>query len=245
MAVVGFGRFGSLLARLLKEVVGADVELAATSRSDHRQAARELGIVWQTLRQAAGADVVILTVPVRELIGVIEQVRPYVRPGALVMDTCSVKMYPARVLSENLPQEVAVLGTHPLFGPDGVRQFGIAGQRVALCPVRVDEPRLALVEQWYAKLGVKVLRCSPEEHDRQAAISQGLVHFIGRAIERAGFSEPTLSTSNAHRLFQLAESVANDSWQLFHDIETLNPFAKGIREDFLNALRQIENELPS
>ena len=38
-------------------------------------------------------------------------------------------------MSKILPEKVEIIGTHPLFGPQSGRA-GIAGMRVAFCPVR-------------------------------------------------------------------------------------------------------------
>jgi len=243
VAIIGFGRFGRLLAGLLRQYHGSATRLLVTSRGDYAALAEERGLVWASLAEAAGADVVMLCVPIRALAGVIEQLRGLLRPGALVMDTCSVKAYPAELMAAGLPPEVEILATHPMFGPDGVQQFGIAGQRLVSCPIRVAPARLALVEGWFQAMGVAVLRMTPAEHDRQAAISQGLVHFIGRAIERAGLSEPAVTTNNAHRLFELARSIAGDSPELFADLETHNPFAAAARRAFLKAAQLLDAEL--
>lgn len=243
VSIIGFGRFGRLLAGLLQRYHGAEMRLLATSRSDYAGVARGLGLAWAPLDEAARADVVMLCVPMRELGGVIEQLRRLVRPGAVVMDTCSVKVYPAQLMAAKLPPAVEILATHPMFGPDGVRQFGIAGQRLVICPIRIGPARLAMVESWFQAMGVAILRMTPAEHDRQAAISQGLVHFIGRAIERAGLSEPAVTTNNAQRLFELARAVAGDSLELFDDLETLNPFAAEVRQAFLKAAQGLDEEL--
>jgi prephenate dehydrogenase len=43
---------------------------------------------------------------------------PALRPGQLIIDTCSVKERPLEWMLEELPDHVQIVGTHPLFGPD-------------------------------------------------------------------------------------------------------------------------------
>ncbi|MBI3978118.1 MAG: prephenate dehydrogenase [Chloroflexi bacterium] len=241
VAVVGFGRFGSLFADLLQTVPALDV--AVTGRTDRSAEARAAGLRWLPLSAALGRDVVVFSVPMRDLGPALRLAAPALRPGALVLDVCSVKVLPARLMADLLPANVGVLATHPMFGPDGVRQFGVRGQRIVTCPVRLDGERLAEVEGWFRTLGLQVLRMTPDEHDRQAAVSQGLVHFIGRSIERLGLAEPVVTTNNAHRLFELAASVAADSEALFVDLETMNPHAAGVRRAFLDAAGELDRRL--
>lgn len=241
IAVIGFGRFGRLFATLLGSLPAVDI--VVSGRTERVAEAAALGLRWLPPDVALASDVVVFSVPIRELAGLLQEAAPRLRPGALVLDVCSVKVLPARVMAEILPATVEILATHPLFGPDGVRQFGIKGQRIVVCPVRIGDDRLARVEEWFRQLGLEVMRMTPDEHDRQAAVSQGLVHFIGRTIERMGLTEPVVTTNNAHRLFELAASVAADRDTLFVDLETLNPYAAAMRRAFLAAATAIDREL--
>ncbi|MCK7521361.1 MAG: prephenate dehydrogenase/arogenate dehydrogenase family protein [Ignavibacteriales bacterium] len=69
---------------------------------------------------------VFLCVTISAMEEVLLRVRAHVSPGTLVMDTCSVKSYPVMLMEKLLPDPVALLGTHPFFGPDSARN-GAAG----------------------------------------------------------------------------------------------------------------------
>lgn len=86
-----------------------------------------------TLEQAASCDVVVLAVPVGALEEVVGQIAPHLHPGALVLDVGSVKMLPAEIMERQLPEHVAIVGTHPLFGPQSV-VAGLAGLRSLFVP---------------------------------------------------------------------------------------------------------------
>jgi hypothetical protein len=70
---------------------------------------------------------------------------------------------------------------------------------------------------------------SADEHDRLAAESQGLTHFVGRTLERFGFAPTQIDTLGTKRLQDVTSQVSNDTWQLFVDLQTLNPHTKAMR----------------
>ena len=70
---------------------------------------------------------------------------------------------------------------------------------------------------------------SADEHDRLAAESQGVAHFVGRTLERFGFAQTPIDTLGTRRLHDVTSQVSNDTWQLFVDLQTLNPHTKGMR----------------
>ena len=84
---------------------------------------------------------------------------------------------------------------------------------------------------------------SAEEHDRVAAESQGLTHFIGRVLGEFGFMPTNIDTFGAKMLHQINEQVNNDSWQLFEDLQTLNPFTIEMRVRLSDAQSRVFNKL--
>ena len=62
-----------------------------------------------------------------------------------------------------------------------------------------------------------------------AAESQGVTHFVGRTLERFGFAATPIDTLGTRRLHDVTSQVSNDTWQLFVDLQTLNPHTKAMR----------------
>ena len=77
------------------------------------------------------------------------------------------------------------------------------------------------------KLAVYIV--SPEEHDRQAAIVQGITHLIASVLVRM---EPQLTTASFDHLVQATEMVRQDAASVFLAIERDNPYAAEVREQF-------------
>ncbi|HET6373215.1 MAG TPA: prephenate dehydrogenase/arogenate dehydrogenase family protein [Candidatus Polarisedimenticolia bacterium] len=236
LGLIGFGRFGQFAARHLRQRVHTFV----WDLKDQRKTAASLGLTWGTLEETASCRFVVLAVPISEIPTALAQVVPYLRPGALLLDVCSVKLAPVKWMMAAAPPEVEVMGTHPLFGPISGRQ-GIGGMTVVLCPGRTH--RAETVRRFLADLGLNVLITTPEEHDRQMAHAQALSHFVARGLAEAGVADQELKTPSFRSLLKVVEAVTKDSPELFRDLNTYNPFAAEARARLLEALRKIDGQL--
>lgn len=185
---------------------------------------------------AATADVVIVSVPIRDTRAVIEQVGHLVRKDALLMDVTSIKTDPMAAMLAST--EASVVGTHPMFGP-GVHTY--QGQRVVLCPGRGDA-WLDWVRQMFTARGLVISEATPAEHDSMMAIVQVLHHFktqvLGMALSRAGtpLEETLRFTSPAYLLeaYVTGRHFAQ-SPELYGPIEMLNPDSTRVIATFSKA----------
>ena len=238
--IIGYGRFGQLLARELKSrgrVLVFDPRLPATALP-----LDDPSIYAASLADTCAARLLLYAVPIRVLESVIVASAPHVREGAIVADTASVKEWPARWLLQHLPASVDLVATHPLFGPDSAED-GLAGRKIFVAPLRLRHPRS--VHRFLRSFGLEVLIGTPEEHDREIADTQALTHWIGRALERFGATPRPLDTVGYRRLLEILHYVSRDSWELFEDMERWNPHAADTRARFLEVLRALDAELPS
>jgi chorismate mutase/prephenate dehydrogenase len=185
---------------------------------------------------AATADVVIISVPIRETRAVIEQLGPLVRKDALLMDVTSIKTDPMAAMLAST--EASVVGTHPMFGP-GVNTY--QGQRVVICPGRGDA-WLDWTRQMFSARGLVISEATPAEHDSMMAIVQVLHHFktqaLGLALSRTGtpLEETLRFTSPAYLLetYVTGRHFAQSS-ELYGPIEMLNPDSKRVIDEFSRA----------
>jgi prephenate dehydrogenase len=236
--VIGFGRLGRLLVRHFARdarIFVADVKLDA-------RAVRALGAVPATLAEACAQDVVVLCVPMAAFEGLTRRIAPLLRPGALVVDVCSVKEHPVRAMRRHLPRSVSLLATHPNFGPDSAAE-SLKGRKIVLCKVRMKAADYRRVKSFLQKKGLDVVELTPREHDRRMASSLVLTHFIGRSLVAYG-AEPTgVDTEGYKRLLRILETVQNDSWQLFEDMNRFNAFAAPMRRRLLAAMRATDRRV--
>jgi prephenate dehydrogenase len=158
------------------------------------------------------------------------------------MDVCSVKVLPVRWMRETLPEHVEILATHPMFGPDSAR-YSLAGHKLVLCPERIDIMRLSNIKAWMESRELFVIETSPDEHDKQIAVSLAMTHFIGRSLSAFGAQPLNIDTEGYKRLLHILGVVENDTWQLFEDMHHYNPYAKEKRQAFLQAMIDIDRGL--
>ena len=238
VGLVGFGRIGRLLTRYFAK--DADI-LVYDPRLDAR-AVRALGARPATLAQACAADAVVLCVPMAAFEGVVRRIRGLVRPGTVVADVCSLKEHPVRVMKRLLPRGVHILATHPNFGPDSAAGT-LQGRKLVVWPVRIPPAVYARAKRAFAAKGLDVVELSPKEHDRRMASSLVLTHFIGRGLVAYGAKPTGVDTEGYKRLLRILETVQNDSWQLFKDMNRFNAYAAPMRRRLLRSLRSVEARL--
>lgn len=239
LGLIGFGQFGEFAAGHLTR----RFTVLATDRADRSAAAAEAGARWVDLEAAAGCPIVVLAVPVQATAAVLEAVRPHLRPGTLVVDVGSVKALPVRLMLELLPEEMEVLGTHPMFGPQSAAD-GLAGHRIVLCPARLEAARLERARAFLAEeLGLDVIVTDPDTHDREIAETQGLAQYVGRALAALEASASPIRTPGYDRLRRVARTVGGDTLELFQAIQELNPHTPEVRRRFREALGAVDAQL--
>jgi prephenate dehydrogenase len=236
IGIYGLGRFGSFYARLLSRIA----PVAGFSRDTDRPTPAGVSRVGEA--ELLHCPVVILCVAISALAEVCTRIAPQLAPATLVMDTCSVKAKPAAWMRKLLPKSVRVLATHPMFGPDSA-VGGVRGLPMILCPVRIDHEEL---ERWsgiFAKLGLAVHIMSPQQHDRDAAMTQGLTHLVGRVLAEMQLRPSEIGSVGYQRLLEIIEQTCNDSWQLFLDLQRYNPYTRQMRRRLEKSLARVRARL--
>jgi len=234
VGILGLGRFGRMTYEHLR---------ALRPRVWTRDASKLVGLEGASSFEAAAAsEVVVLTVPISAMQETCARLVPLLRPGQIVVDTCSVKVDPIEVMKGLLPEEVQLLGTHPLFGPDSGKD-GIVGLKIVLCPVRIDPLAYDRIREFLRALGLQVIEATPEEHDRQVARTQAIFHLLAQALGRLGWGGEPIATPGPEAFFRQVLTLRQDSFQLFQDMQRRNPFAAEYRERLIEELRRLDREL--
>ena len=198
-------------------------------------------VVLCGLPAAAACPLVVLATPVGRMAETAAAIARHLRPGALVLDVGSVKLVPAAAMLRALPDHVGIVATHPLFGPQSARD-GIRGLKVAVCPVRgTDGPRVAAFLR--RALGLRVILTTPDAHDREAAMVQGLTHLIAKVLVQMEPLPSRMTTRSFDLLMQGVAMVRDDAPEVFQAIERLNPHAAGVRRRFFDLAAALDAEL--
>lgn len=238
IGIIGYGRFGQLWAQALADH-GHDVLVYDC---------RPVVVMHRNIRVVSRVSVVdvpilFLLVPISALERCCREIAPLLPPQTIVLDACSVKMYPVEVMQRELRGVQPIVATHPLFGPDSVEQTGLSGHTITVCPIRVREHEHKMVRDLFQSLELMITETTPVDHDRVMARTQSLVHFIGRGLEGLGLQDEAFATPDYRSLLRMESMVKRDTWQLFFDLERYNPFALSVRRAFMKQLETVEYEI--
>ncbi|CAN5796383.1 hypothetical protein BH23PSE1_BH23PSE1_04980 [soil metagenome] len=121
VALLGLGLIASSIAHGLRRT-GWPVRVTGTARTaETRAAAERLGLCEVHADAAgavAGADLVLLCVPVGAMAGLAREIAPHLCPGAVVSDVGSVKRAVIEAVAPHLPEGAAFVPGHPLAGTE-------------------------------------------------------------------------------------------------------------------------------
>ena len=238
IGIIGFGAFGRLIAKHLRShfrVCAYDPALPLGAFAEMPD------VMLTSLAVAASCSVVILAMPVRRLEETVSAISSLLRPGALVLDVGSVKTAPAEIMRKGLPRHVDVVATHPLFGPQSARD-GIAGLKIAVCPIWGNRSR-RVAAFLRSILGLQVIVTTPEAHDRDAAMVQGLTHLIAKVLVQMEPLPTRLTTRSFDLLLEAVGMVRHDSPEVLHAIERANPYSQEVRRQFFDLASTLDAEL--
>jgi cyclohexadieny/prephenate dehydrogenase len=192
MALIGMGLIGSSIARAAR-AQNAVRSIVATARSpDTRRRVAELGLADQVVESnaaaVAGADLVIVCIPVGACGAAAKEIGPHLAPGAIVSDVGSVKGSVVRDMAPHLPANVHFVPSHPVAGtensgPDaGFAELFIDRMCILTPPPGTDPDAVARLTALWKAIGSHVESMSPEHHDLVLAVTSHLPHLIAYTI---------------------------------------------------------------
>lgn len=232
IGIIGFGRFGKVLAQILQK--GFDVlvyDSAPHQNSDNFQIT--------TLENVLKCETIFLCVPIRNLKKVVQKISTKLNPNSTVVDVCSVKIYPKEIMEKYLPENIGYIATHPMFGPDSFQMNN--NLKMMAFPERDVQNQYDFWYQFFSGQGIEMIKIDSDTHDKFAANSQGITHFIGRSLKEFGAKRSTIDTQGYRNLLDLVDQTCNDTWELYEDLQKYNPYTKLMIKQINDAIRiQIE-----
>ncbi len=186
VALIGLGLIASSMALAIR-ARGLAVEVVGFDRDpDVREAARELSlcdVAGSAAEAVAGADLVVLAVPVGAMGAVAEQIAPHLAPGATLTDVGSVKRAVLEAVAPHVPEGVHFVPAHPLAGTErsGPRAgFAALFERrwcILVPHGAAEEPTARLGALWEA-MGASVTTMDADHHDLVLAVTSHTPHLI-------------------------------------------------------------------
>ena len=188
VALIGIGLIGSSISHAIRRAGLAGEIVGSSSTAATREKAVELGLVSRAYETAAevvkDADLVVLCTPIGAYGKIAEEIRPHLKPGAIVTDVGSVKASVVRDIGPHIPEGVHFIAGHPIAGTEqSGPEAGFAelfdGRWCILTPEpEADRLAVARLEDFWRKLGSQVEIMTPEHHDMVLAITSHVPHLI-------------------------------------------------------------------
>lgn len=232
IGVYGLGRFGSFWAESL---AGTGNEVIAYSRSKHTP---PKGVRIGDEEEVLSSDLLFYSVAISSFCDVLQSTGKRIGKNTIAMDTCSVKKYPMEWMSLNIPNDIYTIGTHPMFGPDSGKN-GLKGLPIVMCQMKEIDERYERVKDLFISMDLKVIEMSADDHDRDAAFSQGVTHFIGRVLKEMNLENKEIATKGYVSLLEIVEQTCHDPLQLFYDLQRYNPYTRDMRHSLRIALENV------
>jgi prephenate dehydrogenase len=190
----------------------------------------------------AKSGLVVVCVPLDAFESVLRDLRPRLQQRHQVMDVCSVKQAPCRLMHEILGESVGHVGSHPLFGPLSIARA--EPLRTVVCPSATHPGTAQLARDLFASIGSEVMDQDPASHDRSMALTHAMAFFIARGLVDLGVgSDLRWAPPSFAALAASIAAVRADAGHLFTAIQNQNPYAAATRQQFIEALTLIDRRL--
>ena len=191
IAIIGLGLLGGSIGRAVAAHAPAIASAGYDANAEVRAKARELGLVGEVTESAAdavaGADLVILCVPVGAMGAAAQEIAGALAPGAIVSDVGSSKQSVLDDLRALLPNH-NVIPAHPVAGTEqSGPEAGFASLFenrwcILTPPADADSAAVEALSAFWRGLGARIEIMDAEHHDLVLAVTSHIPHLIAYTI---------------------------------------------------------------
>lgn len=234
IGIIGFGRFGKVLANILQRGF-------AIKAYDPKPAGPFPGVQFLDLDTVLNEKVVFIAVPIRHFESVIADISKKLKKETTLIDVCSVKSYPVNIMLKILPDHIGVIATHPMFGPDSY--MSNSNLKMMINNTRDLYNQYSFWKRFFSDQSIQIIEMTPDQHDRLAAKTQGVTHFLGRMLKEFGIKKTNIDTQGFRDLLDLVGQTCNDTWELYADLQLYNPYTEDMVEKLKASTNKLDNQL--
>lgn len=237
VGVLGLGSFGRFVVSHLTQ--DPDLRLVAYDNRRTRAADGAERVDFNTVVE--DTDVLVLAVPLNAYPKVLPRVAKRIRPETLILDVCSVKVYPEEHINQHLPDHPNVLMTHPLFGPQSAAK-SMRGHTLIVTKAQGGAAEGTL-RYFTDRLGLNVQHMSAADHDKLMAKIHVLTFFVARGLSNLNLDNVPFVTPSYRMITDLVRFDRTHTEDLFQTIQSGNPYADQIRMQLIASFQEIEQGL--
>tara|TARA_B100001996_G_scaffold103129_2_gene77461 strand:- start:11807 stop:12547 length:741 start_codon:yes stop_codon:yes gene_type:complete len=234
VGLIGLGRFGKILVNILQK--GYSI-----SAYDINNKGPISNVNFCNLDKVLEEHVIFIAVPIRSFDSLIKDISTKLKPGTTLIDVCSVKSYPVDVMLKYTKTDTGIIATHPMFGPDSFSTN--TKLKMMMSNVRDINKQFLSWSDFFSNQGIEIIEMTPDEHDRLAARSQGVTHFLGRMLKQFGIQKTQIDTQGFKDLLDLVDQTCNDTWDLYTDLQLYNPYTLDIISELRISTESLDKQL--
>lgn len=236
--IIGYGRFGRLLFSTLKKHWPSSTLYIVSKNHppDNRR--------FFPLSKMSEADFIFPCVPIRSLRDLFTELSPHLTHANTLVEISTVKVLPTQWMLSAFGQKTNLISSHPMFGPQST-QNGTTYRNLNMMIHNLSTPpkTYQLYKNFWSHLGVSLVEITPEEHDRHAAYSINFNHLIGRLARAIGITPTPIDTLGFRAMYKSMYYSVNNSFELFSDMQTYNPYAQEMFQHLKTSLHSLEKKL--
>jgi len=188
-------------------------------------------------------SVTVVAAPLRATADILTDIAAHERQG-LVFDIASLKTPVADGLQALVGKNAEVTSIHPMFGPD--TQL-LSGRHVLFMDVGVPTAT-AKARQLFASTMAQQIEMNLDDHDRLISYVLGLSHALNiaffTALAKSGEAVPKLadlSSTTFDAQLDVARRVAEESPELYFEIQSSNPYGVAPLQELAEAVKRISD----
>lgn len=252
LVIFGVGLIGGSLALSLKQAGVVGTVVGIDRSIENLQQAQVLGIVdviIDNIEDAlAGADIVVLAVPVGQMAAVMQEIAPWLEPGTIVSDAGSTKRDVVALMQRHLAGNLSrCVPAHPIAGAElsgagAARADLYCSKKLVITPLPVtDSAAVDRIAAMWRYCGAQTSIMSADEHDAIFAAVSHLPHLLAYSLVNM-----IAQRHNADQLFSFAAGgfrdftrIAGSSPEMWRDIAIAN------RSAILDELQAFQKQLES
>tara|TARA_B100000609_G_C17127156_1_gene388198 strand:+ start:39 stop:935 length:897 start_codon:yes stop_codon:yes gene_type:complete len=249
--IIGCGLLGSSLVRKISKKKLAKKIFIFEKSKKNIQKIRRLklkGYVINNLKQAViKSELIIFCTPMSEYKKIILKINNFLTPKHLITDVGSSKSESIKIINKNLKKNISWIPSHPIAGsevsgPEHGRQDLFENKWcVIVKEKKINLKHLKFLQNFWRKIGSKIVVMNSKKHDKIFAITSHLPHLIAYNLVKSAQDFEKLQKFNlikysAGGLRDFSRIAASNEimWRdIFFDnktnlIKTINLFVKNL-----------------
>lgn len=235
IGIIGYGSFGKIVCNNLFP----KNQIILFSKSAKKESLSEKITLVNTIEELIKeVDIIIPCVPIRNFEQTIKQIAATIKLTTIVMDICSVKEYPTKIMKQYLPNN-QLIASHPMFGPNSIhkKNGNLQDMNMVLWNISSEPIIFNEIKNYLKNLSLHILEISPEEHDKLSAHTQFFTMMIGQIVTDLELTSTIIDTPGAKALFEAMQYTGKDK-TIIEDMIKYNKYCQPLLTTMIQTLEE-------